>query len=202
MINVGSVPIEEFESFYSSRSDPYDMHGRWYEERKRALTVAALSQVQYPRGEEVAAGEGALTRQLAPRCRELLATDGSTTAVQRASRNLRDLHNVTLAHHVIPEPLPGSNYDLAVVAEVGYFLGHDDLLRMLDDLVPRIDPGGELLAVHWRHSSEDYPGTGQQVHEAFHRDARLKRLNHHEDSDFLLDSWIRVESATPVDVGA
>ncbi|TGS11697.1 SAM-dependent methyltransferase, partial [Mesorhizobium sp. M1C.F.Ca.ET.187.01.1.1] len=62
------------------QEDPFGYRSRWYEERKRALLLASLSQRQFHRGWELGCSNGVLTEALAGRCERLLATDISPRA--------------------------------------------------------------------------------------------------------------------------
>lgn len=190
-----SVPIEDFESFYRSRQDPYEMTTRWYEQRKRALTVAALPREHYAAALEVACGEGALTLLLAARCDRVVATDGSVTARERARDVLRTCVNVEIAEHVLPAAPPSGPYDLVVLAEVGYFLDPTDLRLTGRGLIREMNAGGDLVAVHWRHPSPNYPLDGPRVHAILDEMAGTSRVAHLEDEDFVLDVWRRDHDA-------
>ena len=52
-------------------------------------------------------------------------------------------------------------------------------------------PGGQLLAVHWRHPAPNHPRTGDEVHQALAADARLARLAHYRDPDFAAEVYAR-----------
>ncbi|WP_430997563.1 SAM-dependent methyltransferase, partial [Klebsiella pneumoniae] len=69
------------------QEDPFGYRSRWYEERKRALLLASLSQRQFARGWELGCSNGVLTEALAARCERLLATDISPRAAFQARRN-------------------------------------------------------------------------------------------------------------------
>jgi SAM-dependent methyltransferase len=50
----------------------------------------------------------------------------------------------------LPDDLPAGSVDLVVLSEVLYYLSDDDLVASLDRLLMILEPGGHLLAVHWR----------------------------------------------------
>ena len=78
-------------------------------------------------------------------------------------------------------------FDLIVLSEVGYYLDEPDLRLAVDAATAHLEPGGTLLAVHWRHHVADYPLTGDRVHAVIGENAELERLGGYMDEDFVLD---------------
>ena len=105
------------------QEDPFGYRSRWYEERKRALLLASLSQRQFARGWELGCSNGVLTEALAARCERLLATDISPRAAFQARRNLAHLPHVQVHCASHPEQWPPGRFDLIVCGEMGYYLG-------------------------------------------------------------------------------
>ncbi len=66
-----------------------------------------------------------------------------------------------------PRERPGQTFDLIVLSEVGYYLSGADLLRAREWIIQALQPGGHLLLVHWTPFVEDYPLSGDEVHECF-----------------------------------
>ena len=66
-----------------------------------------------------------------------------------------------------PRETPDQTFDLIVLSEVGYYLSERDLLMARDWIVNALRPGGHLLLVHWTPLVEDYPLTGDEVHDLF-----------------------------------
>ena len=185
-----SVPVAHFEVMFSGRPDPFDLSNRWYERRKRSMTLAALQREEYQTGLELGCAEGALTVLLASRVKKLIAVDGSATAVERAILALKDAPNVSAEVAALPREFPPGQYDLIVFSELGYFLDESDLTDLIGRARAALAPRGEFLAVHWRHPSTDYPSDGDSVHEAL--SLLMREHNHlveHEEADFRLDSW-------------
>ena len=84
-------------------------------------------------------------------------------------------------------------------SEILYYFGDDDLDQVLSCGVRALQPGGTLLAVHWRHPVADYPRSGDDVHQALAARPGLARLVSHQEPDFLAEVYIRTD-ATPVSV--
>lgn len=177
-----SLPRRYFDDLYAKSSDPWGFTSRWYEERKYALTVAALPAREYTRGLEIGCSIGVLTAMLSARCLSLTALDPSPRALELARSRVPS--HVTLLQGSVPKDWPAGTWDLIVLSEVGYYLGSEDLAELLDLVERHLVPGGAVVACHWRHPVSDYPLTGDQVHQALARWPRLSRL---EEEDFLLD---------------
>jgi hypothetical protein len=181
-----SVSGEHFDNLYLAKDDPWDLATKWHDQRKYAVTVASLPRPRYRRGYEPGCSIGLLTRMLAPRCDELLAVDSVESAVRQAAEVVRDLPHVEVRRAVLPAELPDARYDLIVVGDLLYYLSAGDLELTLDGLAGRLEPGGDLVAVHFR---DRQGGTydGFHVHAALAARPDLERLVRHEDEWFVLD---------------
>ena len=177
-----SLPTDYFDRLYAAADDPWGFSSRWYEQRKYALTLAALPAPSYDRVLEVGCSVGVLTQQLAPRCRQLTAMDPSEAALARAANRVGT--GASLLRGAVPDDWPDGPWDLVVLSEVGYYLDAADLQRLLDLVERDLAPSGTVVACHWRHPVADYPQTGDAVHEALARWPRLSRV---QEQDFLLD---------------
>ena len=71
--------------------------------------------------------------------------------------------------------------------------------QVIQHAVRALQPGGTLLAVHWRHPVTDYPRSGDDVHKVLASRAGLARLARHQEPDFLAEVYIRTDT-TPVSV--
>jgi LmbE family N-acetylglucosaminyl deacetylase len=178
---------EYFDATYARHNDPWGFESRWYEERKRALTVAMLPEQRYGRALEIGCSIGVLTEQLAERCDDLLAVDVSAAAVERARARLGDRAQVGQAD--VLTAFPSGFFDLVVLSEVGYYFDPADFERVLDSIEVALGDAGTLLACHWRHPVADYPVGGDAVHEAIRR--RLPSLATHTEDDFVLELFSR-----------
>lgn len=177
-----TLPADYFDQMYDADADPWGFADRWYEQRKYALTVAALPVQRYASGLEVGCSVGILTAALAQRCDALTGLDPSQVALAQARTRVPP--SVALVQGSVPGGWPAGSYDLVVLSEVGYYLDAPDLERLLDLVERDLAPGGVVLACHWRHPVEDYPRSGDQVHAALTRWPRTSRV---EEADFLLD---------------
>jgi SAM-dependent methyltransferase len=182
-----TLPPAYFDTMYAESPDPWGFTSRWYERRKYALTMAALPRERYRRGFEPGCSIGVLTALLAQRCEQLLATDIASAAIATATQRLASHDGVDVAELAVPHDWPQGRFDLIVLSEIGYYLSADDLELMLDRSVSSLEPGGTLVAVHWRHPVPDYPLRGDDVHDLLGTSPELHRVARHEETDLMLE---------------
>ena len=156
-----------FEKIYQTNPDPWQFETSRYEREKYFASLTALPTPYYQHGFEVGGSIGVLTRLLAGRCHRLLSVDISPTAQRRAQRRCADQPHVEFQIMQFPRERPGQTFDLIVLSEVGYYLSGADLLRAREWIIQALQPGGHLLLVHWTPFVEDYPLSGDEVHECF-----------------------------------
>ena len=178
-----------FDAFYEGKQDPWGFESRWYEERKRALTLASLPRPRFTSGLEVGCSTGVLTAELAARCDRLTGVDIAAAPLEAARARVGD--TVTLLQLTTPRQWPQGQFDLVVLSEVGYYYGADDLDQVLDQVLSCLAPDGVLVACHWRHLVAEYPLSGDDVHAALAARPELALLARHEEEDFMLDVLVR-----------
>ncbi|MGP6205012.1 PIG-L family deacetylase [Microbacterium sp. F2] len=180
-----------FEDFYDRHDDPWGFETRWYEERKRAVLLAALPTRRLGSVLEIGCATGLLTAPLAARSDRVLALDASERAVDRARNRLASADNVTVSRAHVPTEWPEGTFDAVVLSEVGYYFDSEDL----DALIRRIDAAltddGIVVACHWRHPVAEYPSTGDRVHHTLRRVPGWRRTVLHEEDDFVLEVFGR-----------
>jgi len=180
---------EHFEQLYRRSDDPWATRARWYEARKRALTLASLPKAQYEAGFEPGCANGELSAALASHCRRLLVSDFNATAVQLARNRLRDLPQVQVEQRAMPHQWPQQQFDLVVISELAYYLSAADLKVLLAHIVDSLMPDATLLACHWRRSVEANGQSAERVHAVFNARPELTRLVSHREDDFILEVW-------------
>jgi SAM-dependent methyltransferase len=174
-----------FQALYEARDDPWGLGDRFYERRKRALLMASLPRERFRRAFEPGCALGHLTRDLAGRCDEVIATDVIDKAVALARVNLSDLVNVEVTRARLPDDRPDGLFDLVVLCEVGYYCA--DLDALVRSLNTSLSDDGVLVACHWQRRADDHPHTAETVHGALGQSRYL--VAHHLEDDFLLDVW-------------
>lgn len=180
------VDEDYFRAMYAASPDPWSLAERWYDHRKYTVTLAALRHRRYRAGFEPGCSIGLLSASLAARCDTLLCTDLVPAAVDSARQRLAGTPNVTVERQALPE-WPDGEFDLIVLSEVLYYLSDDDLAGVLDRAAASLVPGGDLVAVHWRHPVDEHRQAGDDVQEAVVKAAGLEALARYEDADFRLD---------------
>lgn len=180
---------EYFEAIHAGSPDPFGLTESWYEQRKRAISLAMLSAPRYQRAFEPGCSMGAFTAGLAQRCDEVIAFDRAGSAIGRAAAYLRSLghENVRLAVARVPGDWPEGAFDLVVLGEVGYYLSPEELTVTLERAASSLAPGGQLLAVHWRPPIENCALTGDDVHELLLAAPGLALLARHVEERFRAD---------------
>jgi SAM-dependent methyltransferase len=156
-----------FAQIYQTNPDPWNFETSLYEREKYLASLAALPSKRYRRAFEIGGSIGVLTRMLADRCDRLLSIDVSSVAQGRAQIRCADQPQVEFQIMQFPGETPNQTFDLIVLSEVGYYLSKKDLLIARDWIVNALRPGGHLLLVHWTPLVEDYPLTGDEVHDLF-----------------------------------
>ena len=176
-----------FDAMYARNDDPWGFTDRWYEARKRAVTLAALPAERYGRVLEIGCSIGVLTEQLAARSDALLAVDVSAAAVASARERLADAPHVRIERADATDGLPEGRFDLVVLSEVGYYFAPDALAGLVAGVRAALAEGGTVLACHWRHPVADYVQGGDGVHAAIAEQLGMHRLVRHEEDDFVLE---------------
>jgi len=186
------MTADAFDAFYADGDeDPWGFTDRWYEQRKQAITLAALPRRHFGRAFEPGCSIGVLTELLAPRCENLLATDVAQAALLQARRRTSRFPQVRIERASVPAQWPDGEFDLIVLSEVGYYCGSTDLTRLAERAAASLAADGVLVACHWRHPVAEYPISGDDVHAALRAQSGLASLAHHLEEDFVLDVLVR-----------
>lgn len=189
MSNSQPVGVRYFEGLFASSEDPWAFKTRWYEARKRALTLASLPASRYGRAYEPGCANGELSAALAERCDELLISDGAVNALELAARRVAPLQNVTVVKSWLPDEWPAGSFDLIVLSELGYYLDTPSLAVVAHKTANSLRPGGTILACHWRPRIEGCALAGDAVHDLLDLELGLPHLSRTVDADLRIDVW-------------
>lgn len=192
----GSLTADYFEAFYGDTADPWGYETRWYERRKRAVTLAALPRPRFARALEVGCSIGVLTQELATRCDRVLGVDIAEAPLRTARERLGERPDIEFRRLDLPGAWPEGEFDLVVLSEVGYYWDAEGLEDAIARSIACLGPDGVLLACHWRHPVADYPQRGDDVHARLAARGELVRTVHHLEEDFVLEVYQRPPGAS------
>ncbi len=180
---------EYFDALFKRDPDPWQFKSRWYECRKRAITLACLPQLHYGSAYEPGCANGELSAALAARCDRLVVSDGSALAVAMASERLRAHVNVEVMHAWVPAQWPAETFDLIVLSEFGFYLEGADLDALADRVMASLRPGATVLACHWRRPIDGCAFNGDEVHQRLEKRMLLPHVCQLLEPDMRLDVW-------------
>lgn len=188
-----SLDSEYFKNIYDAHDDPWDFETSPYEAAKYAATIAALPKDLYNNVLEIGCSIGVLTKLLAKRSIQLLATDISQTALDRASERCSDLQNVSFKKLNFQNELPNDLYDLIMVSEVAYYLSANDWELTVSNLFEKLQFNGNIVLVHWLPKVHDYPQTGDEVHQTFEKLMKdsLSHIFSDRADNYRIDVWAK-----------
>ncbi|AZE78841.1 SAM-dependent methyltransferase [Pseudomonas synxantha] len=186
-----SVATPYFDQLFAGNDDPWAFRQRWYEQRKRALTLAVLTRPHYISILEPGCANGELSAELASRCDRLVCCDASQAAVLLAQTRLAAFSHAQVEQRRLPGQWPAGQFELIVLSELCYYLDADDLHCLIDCALGALTADGQLLACHWRPPIEGCPQTAEQVHALLQQRLGIPPLAQYHDQDFLLDLWSR-----------
>ena len=190
-----SLGPDHFERIYAEADDPWGFEHRWYERRKRAVTLASLPRERFASAFEPGCSIGVLTEALAERCDRLLATDVAARPLEVARRRLAGRPGVRIERLQVPQEWPSEHFDLVVLSEIGYYLSAADLETLVRRAAASLTPDGVLVACHWRHPAGD-PLRGDDVHALLREVSGLDVLVEHVEEDFRLDVLVRAPAVS------
>ncbi|GAB3460263.1 SAM-dependent methyltransferase [Streptomonospora sediminis] len=192
-----SVERAYFEGIYRGSADPWGLRASWYERRKRALTLASLPHERYKRAFEPGCAIGALTRDLAARCDELVAWEPIASPRQRAEYDLAGFDHVRVLQAGVPWQWPRGTFDLIVLSELLYYFDDADLHSVLDHTAASLRPGGTVVAVHWRHPAPDHTRPGDDAHRVLAAHGGFAHVACHREADFRIDVYTAGSAVPP-----
>ena len=178
-----------FEALFARSDDPWDFRRRWYETRKRALTLACLPAPRYRSAYEPGCANGELSAALAERCDRLLISDAVAAAVELARRRVEAYAQVEAVQASVLDAWPQQAFDLVVISELGYYLEASALKLVASQVRASLRPGGTVLACHWRKPIDGCELSGDEVHERLATGLQMPHLSNLTDADLRIDVW-------------
>lgn len=169
-MNAVTDDLRRFERLYRESPDPWCYRTSSYEQGKYAATLAALPTPEPGLCLEIGCSIGVFTRQLAARCRHVVAVDFSLGALRLARRQLQGVGNIELLRADFPEQAPPGSWDAIVCSEILYYLQPPAFTEALAWLRAQLSFGASVIAVSWRGVGRDEPLTGEAVHDRLARE--------------------------------
>lgn len=183
----GPLPPAYFDQLYAADPDPWDFGGRWYESRKRAVTMASLPRRRFRRAFEPGCSVGLLSELLAARCDDLLCGDVSAAAVLASRTRLAAYAGVQVRRIQVPQEWPEGRFDLVVISEIAYYCDEAGAAELGRAAAASLTDDGLLLLCHWRHPVADYPLSGDRAQDLVREASGLAGLVEHVEADFRLE---------------
>lgn len=180
-----------FDALFAGSDDPWNFRTRWYEERKRAITLACLPARRYASAFEPGCANGELSAALAPRCDRLLISDGSAGALAVARRRVASFAHVEVRQGFVPGDWPAEPFDLVVLSELAYYLDTAQLDTLAERCCASLRTGGAVVVCHWRRQIAGCAMDGDAVHRRLQDRMVLPHLTTLVESDFRIDVWCR-----------
>lgn len=174
---------EYFEHVYASSPDPWNLAERSYERRKYEVTIASLPDRRFRRAYEPGCSVGVLTEMLVARCAGVISSDPVPRAVELVRERVP---GAEVFEGALPAAWPDGSLDLVVLSEVLYYLTASDRAATLAAARDRLEPGGVLVSVHWRHWFAEAECDGDQVQREIRAFGGFDEIVWHEERDFTL----------------
>ncbi len=184
-----SSTAADLDALYQGTDDPWGMRTRWYERRKRALLLASLPRETFTSAWELGCSNGEISADLAPRCGQILASDGNVRATELATQRLAAFPHARTATLWLPDQWPEEAFDLIVMSEFAYFLSRSAFHDLVPRLINSLDDDGVFVACHWRHPVDCSDLTGDEIHETLMRGLPWTHAACHQEADFRIDIW-------------
>jgi len=180
-----------FERLYQGKWDPWDFRTSTYERNRYQATLDALDRSRYQFAFEPGCSIGELTALLAPLCADLLATDVSRTAVERARKRCAMFSHVRFECDDLRRVTFNIAPDLIVLSEIAYYFDATELAELAHRLYAQLSAGGTLIAVHWLGKSADHILHGDEAHEVLLETLPRRCQTGARHTRFRIDRWTR-----------
>lgn len=174
-----SLQPDYFDDIYAKSDDPWGFASREYELHKYFDTLLHLPRKHYASAFEPGCSIGVLSGMLASRVDQLLSVDVSEKALDNARQRNADKANVTFQLMQFPRQQPDQTFDLILLSEVAYYWGDEEFDQARDQVLDLLQPDGDLVLVHWTPFVDDYPQTGDAVHDRFIQFSQQNTTLHH-----------------------
>lgn len=161
------ITLAGFDRKFACDDDPWSTFTDRDEALKRRAILRAMGPGPWGRVLELAAGNGSNSRAIARRALRLDATEATASGRALVAKALSGQRRARALQLVVPDRLPRVRYDIAVVAEVIYYLSARDMAHTARDVAAALRPGGTLVLAHHRVDYPDFAQHAANLQEAF-----------------------------------
>lgn len=155
------ITLAGFDAKFAGNDDPWRTFDDADEALKRRAILHAMGPEPWGRVIELAAGNGSNSAAIAPRARRLDATEATASGTALVAKAIASRGKRARAIRLaVPARLPRPAYDIALVAELLYYLTPRAMAQTARDVAAALRPGGTLVLAHHR---VDYPDFAQHA---------------------------------------
>ena len=162
------ITLAGFDAKFAANVDPW----RTFDDRDEALKRRAILQGMgagpWGRVIELAAGNGSNSAAMARRALRLDATEATASGTALVAKAIRSRGARARAIRLaVPARLPRARYDIAVVAEILYYLSPADMAATARDVTRVLEPNGRLVMAHHRIDFPDFAQHAAHIQRRF-----------------------------------
>ncbi len=168
------ITLAGFDQRFAGDADPWSTFSDADEALKRHAILHAIGPGPLGRVLEIAAGNGSNSAAIAPRALRLDATEATASGTALVAGAIAGRKRARAIQLVVPGRLPRSRYDVAVVAEVLYYLDAGDMARTARDIAAGLRSDGILVLAHHRIDYPDFAQHAERLQLAFLRATRRR----------------------------
>ena len=166
------ITLAGFDAKFADDDDPWRTFDDRDEALKRRAILHAMGSGPWGRVIELAAGNGSNSAAIAPRALRLDATEATASGTALVAKAIGARPNARPGRArairlTVPARLPRRRYDIAVVAEVLYYLSPRAMARTACDVAAVLGPGGTMVLAHHRIDFPDFAQHAAQIQRRF-----------------------------------
>ncbi len=152
-----AIELAGFDAKFAASADPWNTFADADEALKRRAILHAMGPGPWGRVIELAAGNGSNSAAIAPRSLRLDATEATVSGTALVAKAIRSRRGRARAIRLaVPGRLPRVSYDIAVVAELIYYLSGRAMAETAREIDRALRPGGVLVLAHHRIDFPDF----------------------------------------------
>ena len=162
------ISLAGFDAKFAEDDDPWRTFHDRDERVKRRAILHAMGAGPWGRVIELAAGNGSNSAAIAPRALRLDATEATASGTALVAKAIRARGARARAIRLaVPARLPRGRYDIAVIAELLYYLSPADMAATARDVAKVLGPRGVLVIAHHRIDFPDFAQHAAHIQRRF-----------------------------------